>query len=194
MIQMAKKINYLVPEKVGSGTVFEGNHLQKTYLGSALTIRISSNRKVLHCWTSGLLRLSQLCCLFVQITTLSKPKHTHVNASTRTPSKYFFSFSLPLHLSMASSSKQHAVYSVFFSPPFLFNFFPLKRMCASWETDFLGWVLQSSASLKKAGCCQLKRNFLLLIFPSAGLRVTRWPKHPLQGESRGEPLIYHLPC
>lgn len=148
MIQMAKKRNYLVSEKSSSGTVLEGSHLRKSYLESALTIRIGSNRKVLRCWTWGLLWLSQLCCLFAQITILSKPKHTRVDTFICTSSKYFFSFSLSLHLFMASSSKQHAVYSGIPPPPFLFNFFPLKRMCAGWETDFLGWVLQSLVSAR----------------------------------------------
>lgn len=123
MIQTAKKRNYLVPEKLNSGTVFEGNHLGKTYLGSDLTTRVSSNRKVLSCWTSALLWISQLCCSFSQITTLSKPKQTRVNESIHTSSKYFFSFSLSLHFSTASSSKQYAVYFGFPPPPFFSNFF-----------------------------------------------------------------------
>lgn len=44
-----KKRKYLVPEKLSSGTVFEGNHLRKTHLRSDLTIRVSSNWRVLCC-------------------------------------------------------------------------------------------------------------------------------------------------
>lgn len=89
-------------------------------------VSLASNRKVLHCWTSALLWLSQLRSLFAQITSLSKPKHTHVDVSICTSSKYFFSLFLSLHLPTASSYKRHAVYSGFPPSPFLFKFFPIK--------------------------------------------------------------------
>lgn len=162
----------------------------KTYLGSVATIRISSNRKVLSCRTSVIPTFPAL--LFAQLQACQN-QSTLVSVHPFVPlPSIFFPSPFP-SIFPQPRAPSNMLFILTFPHPLSNFFFPLKRMCAGWETDFLSWVLSSSASLPRAGCCQLKRNFLLLIFPSAAPQVTRWLKHPLPEESRGEPLFYHLP-
>lgn len=99
-------------------------------LGSTLTIRISSHRKVLLFQTPGLVQLPQLCSLLKlqpcwnQSTFVSTLPSVPLQSTLKNySSEYFIFFSLSLYFSTDSSSKRHTFFSGFPPLPFLFSFF-----------------------------------------------------------------------